>query len=571
MINPEINRKLISARYVNSFKLFLANLPTVIFSLALQEFRLADAKLFWLWSLASVIGTLLTLVFYISAYLLYFRKYKNSFVPLWTVSLFGLFIGIIKGLGTSIAALQFNLLDPDPLNEILFRTFNAALIGLVFFPLMLKLANSYFTFTVTRKNLIEQKLTLEYSRIENENLAAELKSNLSKKIDSNLVLILQDAKLHLGKSSKIEFEWEQIALILRQTALSAVRPLSHELWNNKNEFTTRFFDRFRFIFPTMRFDNFTWIILYTVTVLPYLLENGKSSAAILNMAFRIILLYICVTSMELLKLVSQSKRRYFFLTNILFFCGVQFIGTWQINNITGFSNSLLGIVDLIWIASLIIITGIAETGFKTQEYEIEDLQNLVTQEQIEEMAMKNEVARFSRDIAKYLHGTLQSRLMASAMSIENAGRKGDKELLKNELNLAIANLELPPIGYFAHINHGSEFNVREIISKWDGILNVRISISRNLKKHSIESSKNIVDILEEALINAHRHGEATEISIDIYLNTDEKIEIEIRDNGNGPKEGKQGMGSQLFASLSDDWSLSKSKKSNGAVLIIALR
>ena len=377
MINPEIHRKLISARYINSFKLLLANLPAIIISPALQQSRMMDAKLFWLWSLASFIGLLLTLVFYISAYLLYFRKYKNSFVPLWTVLLFGLFIGIIKGFSTSIAALQFNLLDSDPLDEILFRTFNAGLIGLVFFPLMLKVANSYFTFTVTRSKLIEQKLTLEYSRIENENLAAELKSNLSKKIDSNLVLILQDAKLHLGKSSKIEIEWERIALILRQTALSAVRPLSHDLWSNKNKITMGFWNRFRFIFSTMRLDNLTWIILYVITVFPYLLENGKTSAAILNIAFRIILLYICVSSMELLKLVSQRKWHYFFLTNILFFCGLQFIGTWQINNITGFSNSLLSIVDLIWIASLIIITGITETAFKTQESEIKILENLV--------------------------------------------------------------------------------------------------------------------------------------------------------------------------------------------------
>jgi len=571
MINPEINRRLISARYINSFKLILTNVVIGIFSPALQQSRMMDAKLFWLWSLASFIGLLPIIVFYISAYLLYFRKYKNSFVPLWTVLLFGLFIGIIKGFITSIAALQFNLLDSNPLDEILFRTFNAGLIGLVFFPLMLQVANSYFTFTVTRNKLIEQKLTLEYSRIENEHLAAQLKSNLSKKIDNNLVLILQDAKLQLGKSSKIEFEWEQIALILRETALSAVRPLSHDLWSNKNKITMGFWNRFRFIFPTMRLDNLTWIILYVITVFPYLLENGKTSAAILNIAFRIILLYICVSSMELIKLVSQRKWHYFFLTNILIFCGLQFIGTWQINNITGFSNSLLSIVDLIWIVSLIIITGITETAFKTQEYEIRILENLVTQEQIEEMAMKNEVARFSRDIAKYLHGTLQSRLMASAMSIENAGKRGDKEALKFELDSAIANLELPPVGYFAHITHESQFNVHEIISKWDGILNIRTSVSKNLKEHNIETSKNIVDIVDEALANAHRHGHATEISIAIYINTEEKIEIEIKDNGIGPKGGRQGMGSQLFASLSDDWSLSKSKKSDGAVLIIALK
>jgi anti-sigma regulatory factor (Ser/Thr protein kinase) len=61
----------------------------------------------------------------------------------------------------------------------------------------------------------------------------------------------------------------------------------------------------------------------------------------------------------------------------------------------------------------------------------------------------------------------------------------------------------------------------------------------------------IREVINEGIANAVRHGFATEVSITVA----DGSEIVIIDNGTGPRDGKAGLGSAYFSSVSTSWSL----------------
>lgn len=557
------------AQWIYSWKLVLIALPFMIFIPGIQHTMPGQTYLYWKWSLASTIGVLPTAILYFVFKILYFQKYKSQTVPMWTVFAFGLSVGAAKGLGTGVSSMYLGLLDSSPTREILFRVINSSLIGLVLVPTIAIVAQSFSNFSVSRRNLIDKYLTMEYSTLENRNLIIELKSQLSKKVDSNIREILKDTKLKLDSSKKLDSEWEQIAKILRETALSTVRPLSHELWkysHKKVQFD--FFQYLHLIARTIRFNRFWVLALYILTTFQMLELNGSPRLAIINLSLRTLFLFILLSLAGISLELMNTDRNKFFIPALVLLIILDFLFKWLINELTGYTTSIYSISDSIWIAILIIVIGTVQSFLNTQLYEIQQLEVLTRKIQLSEVATRNEVARFSRDIAKYLHGTLQSRLMASAMSIENAAKLGSSKDLDRQIQKAIDSLEMPPFDYLNISTRETEGGYTKLIDKWDGLIQTTINGTNLYKTLDSKTCQNVLDVIDEGLANAFRHGDSTIASVSLYLNTDNKLEIEIIDNGNGPSQGFDGMGSQLFSSVSKNWSLNAAKKGTGSILIV---
>lgn len=178
----------------------------------------------------------------------------------------------------------------------------------------------------------------------------------------------------------------------------------------------------------------------------------------------------------------------------------------------------------------------------------------------------NETIRLSNDMAKYLHGNLQSRLMASAFAIELAGNSEDSKALSEEIEKARQSIATPFDQFTTHLLAPIANELSNLMVMWEGILSTEVEIVGSDVNTSTIDVRNIVHAVEEAFANALRHGLATEAQIIIETN-DVGIALTVIDNGLGPRDGDPGLGSSLFNSIAgSNWSLTRGPEGVGAQL-----
>ncbi len=219
--------------------------------------------------------------------------------------------------------------------------------------------------------------------------------------------------------------------------------------------------------------------------------------------------------------------------------------------------------------SLLLLTlamGLINTFIYGQHAEAEFLERQLSKEQLQAMLLKREEERLSRELAKYLHGTIQSRLMASAMAIEKAGRKGDKSALKRELKQAYTSLRVPSASYFAAPADSFKEEVAQAVSKWNNLMSIKVNLDKKIGELPANRAQEIGNAINEGLTNAFRHGGASKVKIEVRKVAG-IIKVQIIDDGSGPKRGKGGLGTEWFNAIAGrSWSLKPNKVGKGSVL-----
>ena len=148
-----------------------------------------------------------------------------------------------------------------------------------------------------------------------------------------------------------------------------------------------------------------------------------------------------------------------------------------------------------------------------------------------------------RDLALYLHGTVQAGLVAAAYAIQDAAARGDEVALAR----AIAEARLSAVRVGEHQPEpvaGDLLSLqRAIDDTWEGMLNIEWTVPEEaLEAHVLERVSNVV---QECLANASIHGAATEASVRVSAEADGLL-VEIIDNGRGIGDGKPGLGSAVL-------------------------
>jgi signal transduction histidine kinase len=220
----------------------------------------------------------------------------------------------------------------------------------------------------------------------------------------------------------------------------------------------------------------------------------------------------------------------------------------------------------IWIPLLTITSGLIDTSLKQRKEILNELQDRIDKSRIRTISEENAAIRLSSDMAKYLHGNLQSRMMASAFAIEMAGNAQDSTVLLAEIEKARQSVSTPFDQLTSHEMGSIASELSDLMVMWDGILTTQVEFSGSEQDVSITDTRNIVHVVEEAFSNALRHGLATEATIVLNSSATE-ISLTVIDNGIGPRAGDPGLGSSLFNSIAGSkWSLSRGPEGVGAAL-----
>ena len=568
MPNNQVYWRQVDGKYIINYRITSLAIPLIVFSAPLQEMNHHAKGSFFDWTIASTIACTVVAFFYFFADITIFRERHQKMYPIIVCIAFGAFLGFTKGFLTGFTASKMSLVEGIPIQEIYTRSIAGLFIGAMLVPISAFLLAAVNDYSVERKKLIDDFLILEEQIRGDSEALDELKSKLSTNVDENLTKSLLNAQNKIKTDQELGGQWQEIANTLREAAEETIRPLSHAMWNvRQKEMQLTTLEFLKFAFKNIQIRPVVILPVFIATTIMSVQVYGdiwKSTYIMILKSFMVwVLLEIGQTFLELLK--DRFKNLLFF---ILLTIGIfHFLLTELIYRTADFQESYLDLSESIWLILLILITGISDSALRTQIFQIKTLKGLIANKRIELISNERELDRVGREMARYLHGTIQSKLMAAAMAVELAGKKKDEKQLNIEIEKALKTLQMPTQEYLDTRVTQLRDGLDDLANKWDGIVNLKYK-TNDQDIFSQSETLTLIDLVNEAILNAYRHGNASNVSIQIERVPKNLIQLKVFDDGNGVNSIKPGLGSQYFNSITRNWSLDNQKTKKGAVLTI---
>lgn len=125
---------------------------------------------------------------------------------------------------------------------------------------------------------------------------------------------------------------------------------------------------------------------------------------------------------------------------------------------------------------------------------------------------KSEISFQKTHVASYLHNSLQSELLALAKRLESAAIAGDGQQHRASLEQLSALLNRSISEDFANFYHSPKQRLEQVITNWNGIIDISIS---NIDALFLDPKKSVVavQIIEELASNAVKHSASSDLSI----------------------------------------------------------
>ena len=563
----------IGGNWAISWKITFYLLPFLIFIVPIAEGAITSWWAFWRWSFVSILSLIPLIAVYLYADITVFKDRKKKPLPAYYVFILGFCLGLIRGVTTGSLALNMNLLTLDGqsnLAYIILRGANSGLIGMLSLPLISLVAASIELYQDDRNALIADRMLYQSQKSESIAVIKSLRSAMTRKVDENLLKVIKDSQEYFdGKDKSLEKTWELMAVRLRVAALETIRPFSHQLHRQGEEkqYQVKPAELFKYLSSTI-YIEITWVIfIYSVLNFKFIFEKAPLNSAVITLFIRGTLIYLGLIVIKYLKQKEIIKNLFSYLIILIIFVTLfgfsvhYFDGIFQLKDDFG----LVHLIDSALLLCAILIIGFVSAFFYGQHAESGFLERQLSKEQLDAMLLKREEDRLSRELAKYLHGTVQSRLMASAMALEKSGRKADRKALERELAQAYESLRVPSANYFAAPEENFEAEINKVVSKWDNLMKVKVKIDKSLEDINPFKSQEIGNVINEGLSNAFRHGNANKVAI-LVKKIDSRIKLEIIDDGAGPQSGKGGLGAEWFNAIAGkNWEL-KSNQASGTTL-----
>ncbi len=172
------------------------------------------------------------------------------------------------------------------------------------------------------------------------------------------------------------------------------------------------------------------------------------------------------------------------------------------------------------------------------------------------------------DAAAFLHNTVQARLLAASLQLEQAAAVGDQERADEALQQARDALEMASTTNTFPLGPPPRERFEQIEVAWQGIAKVTIEAPDVLEPDAVW--RTAAEAVEECVTNAVRHGHATRVDVSCRQSPD-AIEITVDDDGGGAADSEGGgLGRSWLSSVTGGkWSLTTSQTGAKVALRIA--
>jgi hypothetical protein len=232
---------------------------------------------------------------------------------------------------------------------------------------------------------------------------------------------------------------------------------------------------------------------------------------------------------------------------------------WINTNIENGFAGPIGLAALIVFPVVSIVTvffGLTETTVLEDEQQLSELnaQLLVA---ISNLRQQEFIAR--KNLSYVIHGAIQGALHASSMRLAASDRPSLElvESIRQDLMNVSGKIDDSAANYTYLVE-----TLAEIAELWEGTCEVKWTLDYrtvSIIAGSPTAAMSVAEIARETVVNAVRHGGATEVSIEIKAQ-EGSVFITVVDNGAGVRESaKGGIGSHMMNDLCLNWNRESSE------------
>ncbi len=529
------------------------------------------------WLLLGLVASLIVGAYALAADASLFRNRRVTPVPVWLVVGFHLGVGIIFGIVVVVGGDHF--IQASQQNPYV-RIGVIALIGLWWGITAALVLEARDRFNREREALLDKAVALELASISEAEAAMKLRSTISQQVGPEL----DETRDHVdevlaGFSTQTQTllpieEWWKISQSLRDTADSAIRPLSHQLWEATNKQYPR--PRLGRVLSRLvlyqKYAIWPTIIIFAIGYLPAgIYDLGPVAGVLGTGAMALGAGLILITANRLMISMPRAHSEIFFAAFVLVeLYAIGFLVL--LANFRGYSFE--------WNAEVIggaIVVGnstllpAAYASLNSVRDEVLNKFRIDTNNaQVLQMANAIKIAQITREAARELHGTVQTRLISCAIAIEQASRIGDIEQFRRALHTSITILDAPLPNIEFDTSHTLAQEIDESHAPWHGLCQISTHIDPEVAGMRGPVAMAAGRIVEEAVGNACRHGQAEAVSITVQAVDGPALQFDIDDNGTGPMNGAPGLGTAMLAGISRGQVSLLARPGGGARLTVML-
>ena len=527
-----------------------------------------------LWVMTGVLAWAALGVVLLAAHLTVLRHRAIRPVPLALVVAVGAVVGTVRSLTVGLAAEGLGLVNPTPWPM---RAFGGAILGCVWIPLMAATLDAHDRYRRARDELITTRLAERVQALGTVEQTEALRRDLLAGIEENLTEATADLRTRIQRLRNAEFssddDLETLASDLSLTATDAVRPLGRQLWSAAQA-----------NIPRLRIGEIIRTTMTAASLRPWAATaigilaglTGISANESLLVAAQSVLPTSGLVLVWLLG-VETLRRRTMRLASALYAVGI--LGTAVLSLMLAPLLQEAGVsraTSLGWAAMgaliftpTVIMLGVAEVVAKKRLHVLGTLQEQLHGTRLHRIAIEEQATAVRRELGEFLHGTVQSQLMAASLAVANAQRTGDRALLERGLDSAVAALNIRQ----AHVGADTGDllgGIRAVAASWQGLVNIDLHISDGSDTAVTPVLAQLAtSVVREAVANAVRHGHAHSVRVLVREDTESLI-VTVENDGSSPSRLRPGLGSTLLDRIAPGgWSL-EPRDGGGAILTVHL-
>jgi len=534
-----------------------------IISFLTDALRLDNFDPLWfLVSGAAFFPPILIAVVYKFAYLNRRPEKRRVVLNLAVAALAGSSRNVSVGLLASWAGLDETGLWP-------FRFFGGGLMGVSIFVLWSVGNGSKIQYLNSLRRLGETQDRLASTRLQIPVQVAETNEELQNRTKKALYPQLEAIRELLGDGNNISGVLEK----LRFTITDQIRPLMREISNSQPvPFEVQNLERYRFVRASLP-DRFslhdkllvTWSAFVEALGLSIWLVAFGSPNGLWDLVVIFINYFVVLSVFKLLIPNARNFARFNAITYIL---------------LASFAASLANIFYIYyWLdfetTQFLMLSGFATLGGLTGPILLMYLSVRIEKQTAIELQVSNYLLAIAKENALFaqklwvfrkrwlliLHGNVQSALTAALTRLQGAAEIDAVliEMVKQDLNRAQSAVET---------NLKEDFSLQlgldQLQEVWLGICEISVQVSSRAERaldRNLGSSFCVNEIAKEAVSNAVRHGDATQVSVLIDRIEDDLLVLEVTNNGTPPKDSPEaGIGSEMLDEVCLAWELSSEKR-----------
>ena len=570
MKNRIFTRQFLCGRNSLDLQIYIFFSPIIIIIQPLNIIANTGASNLLLITISSIFSFFILLATIKTFQLIFMKKKEYSPIPIWLIFVIGSVTGAVKGVALFLINKELGVINDSDLilkNQILF----AILAWGVIVPVFAATSNQIALVRDRRLIIMDELLLEESVKLVNEDRLTQIKQSVRLAIESDVSLLMQEVQTQITKSkdSTLEERYQQISKVLLDSAENFVRPLSHKLMvDNRMEFPSpTLWQIFALALRKPIFPIFPLLLLNTISSLTVLIRLELSSFQLIAICLQQIgLLAILIFSLQ--KFIAIFKHfvipATLFMLALNVYLSALFLNVFN-SQISGVAEVNRLVLNFVWELSFFIIVSFIYNLFRNELDVRSFIKQLIDSSKIDQSLAQDEALRVQYDIARYLHGNLQSRMMSLGLTLKMSQQQ-DEESMSSAMSIAGSLLNSPFAEYLDQHARALVEEVDFAVGKWEGLLKVETDIEDLDAKLSFVQKRAIGAVVEEALANALRHGFAKEVGIRIYQGKT-GISIDITDDGIGPRMQKPGLGTRLYDLVAiNGWSLQYRLDGFGSIL-----